>query len=124
MSSFFLELYLAKKDMEILPELEAFWYDETIRGASTFHLQVSTSYWQKWSGIVTGSDPQDARLRWGSKVGTSGVWSNWKSVLLYPTRFQHVAGLMTFWVDGVDAGYRLNESVSNQVFVKDRKSVV
>ena len=112
-----LEVHLNRVDLKVQSELKAFWYDETTRGASTFHLHVKSGDWKKWDEIIIGGESQNARLRWGAVQGRSVRWASWKEVLLYPVRFRYRYNVVEVWIDGVDGGYRLNERAHSLAFV-------
>ena len=122
--SFLLDFYLNGQDLEILPEVSSFWYDETTYGASTFHLHVTSSDWAKWDKIVTAGANQVAKLRWGYLEDTIERWTTWKDVLLTPVTFQYASGMVEVEIDSTDAGYSLAEVSHGLSFISKRISQI
>ena len=120
--SFQLQMFLDGVDLEILPEVESFWYDETIYGASVYCLHATSADWEKWDKLATSTSSRVVKLRWGFREGLTERWASWKDVLLTPARYRLASGVVEIWIDSTDAGYKLAEISHGLPFVSKRVS--
>jgi hypothetical protein len=115
--SFLLEVLINDQPVEVMTEVQAFWYNENLEGSSTFYLHATSNEREKWDHVITDPEPQNIKLHWGYLLQDTPVWSRWKKVLFSFVRYRLTPTGIELWIKGVDAGFVLSERIHGLSFV-------
>lgn len=121
-TTFFIEMLLNGKAVQVDSNTETFIMREHMYGDLSFILHAVFPEWKKWEALIEGVAGVKMSLRWGLNQDGKITYGAWRSADPNYVYFRYSPSALELWINGTGLGWRMTQQCSKGIFQEQRIS--